>query len=965
MARNSTPVLRGSGVLILAVLLTSGALRAQPVADYGDAPDNTLDASLEAYPGVAGRFPSLFATANAAVADNRGVHHRNPQQVWLATPDVTEFSTTLEADAKVATGDEDDAQVDVFCVVPAAPAPPALPGPPLCYLHVVAVHVDQEAQDRTRYLNALVDVNRDGRWRSASPFGSFPREHVIVNRTLDIPPGTTRRVISGPFALPALGTQTWVRVTLSRLPVPVADADDDGIPDAGWDGSVPEAGFQFGETEDHLVTPVVVPVINPPKEPPSHFRLLVVPNPVPVPPGTFQVQVLRTRSPGNFRRATGFILRLGGCETEGDGNGIDIPAPMAGGFVGGIANDLGSIRNAAPGLPPNNCGPPPCVDRSANFGPASYGGPPDRRITRCRVALKVDPDGEVAEYDYPFNIDVPVNFLEADVPDEDGDGVSDLADLCDEDVDPLQIEDLDGYRDDDGCKDRDNDGDTVLDEDDFCPLDLEDLDGFADGDGCPDPKTARLPLEGVGEGGEVSVVLERAGVTCTARIVTARGETAAAIAVRLAAAVNADTCSQGQDVRASASDGILFLTGGELREGATRIVAQDAGFAPARVCDLDVVPAATLLFPYFEVELDDPTGATTLLSVSNAGPESRLVQVTLWTDWAVPTLRFPIYLTGFDVQSLDLRSLLVAGRLPSTGTAVSHRGNLSGPNADFPGCNASSEPGAPPVFANPALDAATRAHLQAWHVGARSPMTGNCAGADHGDAVARGYVTVDVVNSCSLLSPADEGYFAAGGSGVAANRNALFGEHYLVRPGENFAQGEQAVHIRAAEGVFKPGDATFYGRYVGATARDARQPLPRAFAARFLEGGVFDGTELLVWRDTNDRVANAVACGSRPRWAPLAERETIAFDEAENAQVLPAGTRFPWATQRVDVGGADLPVVPLFGRLDLDLDHSAAEPSQGWVTVLTSALGRFSVGFRAVTLESACQIGEPAVAATE
>jgi outer membrane protein OmpA-like peptidoglycan-associated protein len=48
-------------------------------------------------------------------------------------------------------------------------------------------------------------------------------------------------------------------------------------------------------------------------------------------------------------------------------------------------------------------------------------------------------------------------------------------------------EDVDGFRDEDGCVDPDNDQDAVLDRDDTCPCHPEDIDGFEDEDGCPDP----------------------------------------------------------------------------------------------------------------------------------------------------------------------------------------------------------------------------------------------------------------------------------------------------------------------------------------------------------------------------------------------------------------------------------------------------------------------------------------------
>ncbi|MCB9682075.1 MAG: OmpA family protein [Alphaproteobacteria bacterium] len=66
--------------------------------------------------------------------------------------------------------------------------------------------------------------------------------------------------------------------------------------------------------------------------------------------------------------------------------------------------------------------------------------------------------------------------------DADGDGYLDPDDLC-----PSEPEDFDGYRDEDGCPEPDNDLDRVLDVDDLCPLDPEDYDTWQDADGCPDP----------------------------------------------------------------------------------------------------------------------------------------------------------------------------------------------------------------------------------------------------------------------------------------------------------------------------------------------------------------------------------------------------------------------------------------------------------------------------------------------
>jgi outer membrane protein OmpA-like peptidoglycan-associated protein len=65
--------------------------------------------------------------------------------------------------------------------------------------------------------------------------------------------------------------------------------------------------------------------------------------------------------------------------------------------------------------------------------------------------------------------------------DRDRDGIVDRYDQC-----PSVAEDVDGYRDDDGCPDYDNDNDGIPDSLDKCKDKAEDIDGFEDSDGCPD-----------------------------------------------------------------------------------------------------------------------------------------------------------------------------------------------------------------------------------------------------------------------------------------------------------------------------------------------------------------------------------------------------------------------------------------------------------------------------------------------
>jgi len=67
--------------------------------------------------------------------------------------------------------------------------------------------------------------------------------------------------------------------------------------------------------------------------------------------------------------------------------------------------------------------------------------------------------------------------------DADGDGIADDNDDCPEGM----PEDRDGFEDDDGCPEDDNDNDGVPDASDRCPKTQEDTDGYQDDDGCPDP----------------------------------------------------------------------------------------------------------------------------------------------------------------------------------------------------------------------------------------------------------------------------------------------------------------------------------------------------------------------------------------------------------------------------------------------------------------------------------------------
>ena len=415
--------------------------------------------------------------------------------------------------------------------------------------------------------------------------------------------------------------------------------------------------------------------------------------------------------------------------------------------------------------------------------------------------------------------------------------------------------------------------------------------------------------------------------------------------------------------------------------------------AVAELCTIDAVPAATLLLPYFEVDIDDPSGIDTFFSVNNAMYYSVLTHVIVWTDMSVEALDFNIYLTGYDVQTIGMGLIIRDGVLPRTNRtdSVSPRGPYSAPHpsaATYPGCA-----GILP-YTNPALDAEFLAHLQSILTGGPSSIYGGrCGGYDHGDNIARGYVTVDVMQDCTLLTPCDPGYFVitptVGPDDLVGDwDNAIWGDWYMIDYANNFAQGDTLVHVEAApflDGQGAPegagpvppgfGDWTFWGRcstlfHSDRVTLDFREPLATTFATRFYQNAAFTGgTDFLVWRDSifNHLFGDedGFSCSSGPNWFPLNERQVVFFDEEENPEeictISPCPEQdilFPIEAQRVSVG--DLDVTPESGWTYMNLNQlwivkgPVVFAGQAWVTAVHSADGRFSAGLPAIQLDSVC-----------
>src|SRR5436305_7605066 len=106
---------------------------------------------------------------------------------------------------------------------------------------------------------------------------------------------------------------------------------------------------------------------------------------------------------------------------------------------------------------------------------------------------------------------------------------------------------------------------------------------------------------------------------------------------------------------------------------------------PARavICTIDEVPAATLLLPYFEVDVANQWRVNTLFSINNASASAILAHVVVWSDLSVPVLDFNVYLTGYDVQSFNLRDLIANGVIPQTASRGQDPGDILSPQGVF------------------------------------------------------------------------------------------------------------------------------------------------------------------------------------------------------------------------------------------------------------------------------------------
>ncbi|HUR83560.1 MAG TPA: hypothetical protein VM733_22580, partial [Thermoanaerobaculia bacterium] len=366
-------------------------------------------------------------------------------------------------------------------------------------------------------------------------------------------------------------------------------------------------------------------------------------------------------------------------------------------------------------------------------------------------------------------------------------------------------------------------------------------------------------------------------------------------------------------------------------------------------CDIALLPAATLLLPHFRVDQNAKT-VTTLLSVTNTTREDRIARVTLWTDLAVPILTFNVFLTGYDMQSIDLYDVIVRGVIGSGTSSEGRRGPHSARNRDIElgGCEALPGP-LPPELAQRAVLAFTEG------------ITEDCGEVGLVHTFATGYATIDVVRNCASVDPEEPSYWTRD----VAFDNVLTGDYQVVDLAMGAAEGAPLVHIRAvSEGARN--EHTFYSRL--SNGRDARQPLPSTFAARWNKSG--GATLFEIWREA----AAGITCGRFDRsWRRFAD--LVRFDDDENAVAERPQARF----EPIDV----VPTLPSTSRTHIDdasvypqlfngatsgwmyfnlNDPADAHATQAWVAATQLSISRGLTRRDAVALGNGCS---PPVASSE
>lgn len=389
-------------------------------------------------------------------------------------------------------------------------------------------------------------------------------------------------------------------------------------------------------------------------------------------------------------------------------------------------------------------------------------------------------------------------------------------------------------------------------------------------------------------------------------------------------------------------------------------LAMFAGSAYANFCARDVVPASTLLVPYAAVSMigntPDPSGATTILSVTNTSHEATIIHIVIWNAVSKGIVDFDEVLSGYDVWLINFRDLLSGNwsafdtsrsptAFPNIETSLLKRTPFEwGPDgrsaygavpAPFTTPWSRALPVPQPTNATPATlcsmpftNAVGAAYAPLIVAGLQDPIFSRShlgcgtqvANRKPGDWLSTltnnplfFYVTVDNVKVCNLNFPDDPGYFGA--QGIYNYENVLIGEIYWLDASKNYSEATPAVHIEsdlASRLGLTGGTTEFYlGSNLIRSAPTYLEPLATAFGFKYYNGGGVTSS-VLVWknywefsRPLDNPLGNVNDCGAYLYYAwdddehVITRGVTCPISPCQGADIDP--NEFPFETQMVPI----------------------------------------------------------------
>jgi hypothetical protein len=370
-------------------------------------------------------------------------------------------------------------------------------------------------------------------------------------------------------------------------------------------------------------------------------------------------------------------------------------------------------------------------------------------------------------------------------------------------------------------------------------------------------------------------------------------------------------------------------------------------------------------------DCDSSTSQTTFWTITNASSAPVVAHVTVWTDWSVPEVDFDIYLTGYDVQSYDMRNLFCSGDVPVTYYGKNDEGPFSfDPGSSPSACGTTA--GDPPRYNTPAITGAFLDHLN-WMFTGQPGVDGNCGGSAEASGYAHGYVTIDANTNCSLNFPSQAAYWTSGVTQNTEAGNVLMGDYQYLNLDNGTSEGFTMVHIEAFAEIAAGAGPSFYSRYL-ADGSDGREPLPTTWAGRYNSGGAVNATWFQIWR-TGGTATSEGSCSSNPfstcngtdQCAGLDIDFAINWDNNENVEIGTGGVSgspaaleicVDYETQNMNVHGSltrGLAASFDNGWYYLNLQSNCTD-GQAYLT-LTQTLdfgGTFSGGWDGVALDGSC-----------